>query len=207
MRRYYNQQVRAIIGVSVDSLPQSEATFASAVGPARAPSLLAGTLIWADFAARGNQWPVTDTANGDPRIALVSTLATGDTARFRARLARFDSLALAATEEPDNGLALLGIEAHLAVHDSAGAMRWFTHFTEQTWNQSPIMDQPASGFVFEGLLWPRLFLRGGDLAAGLGQRDVATRAYRAVVGYWAHGDADVQPFVQRARAALARLGS
>jgi hypothetical protein len=61
--------------------------------------------------------------------------------------------------------------------------------------------------MISSMLWGRTFLLTGDLAMAQHRPDVARRAYRRVVGLWAGGDAEVQPAVERARAALTRLGA
>jgi hypothetical protein len=79
-------------------------------------------------------------------------------------------------------------------------------FRDVTWAHSYVLGQVVAGFAFEGMLWPRTFLLLGDLAAPRGHREEAARAYRMFLGLWEHGDPEIQPQVQRAREALARLG-
>ena len=136
----------------------------------------------------------------------MSVLAVADSGRARQALARFDSMAVSQQDEPDNGMSLAGALGHLLVADTAGALARLRQFRDVTWFQSPVLDQVAAGFAFEGMLWPRTFLLLGDLAAARGQKEEATRAYRQFLGMWEHGDPEVQPQVQRAREALARLG-
>jgi TolB-like protein len=210
VKRYFQLEGRAFMGAPADSVIDAEAEFARnaipSAGVARTATTIAGTLVWYDPRLRGNRWPASDTASGDPRLKLMSMLATGDTARFRVALARYDSIGGTLTEEPDAGLALPGAYAHLAVGDTAGALVWLRRFRDQTWNRSAVLDQIAPGFGFQGLLWARTFQLMGDLTAATGQRDEARQAYRRLIGMWEHGDPDVQPAVARAREALSHLG-
>jgi len=210
VKRYFALQALAMIGLTSDSVFDAEQALARAVAGSGGPSAGAiateGSLVWIDPRVRGDRWGMTDTASGDPRIALVSVLATRDTVRFRRMLMHYDSIGLIAGEEPDNGLALAGAYGHLVIADTAGALRWLRTFRDSTWLRSTQLESMAQGFAFQGLLWPRTFLLLGDLAAATGQRDEAVQAYRRFVGMWDKGDPEVQPMVQRARAALARLG-
>jgi tetratricopeptide (TPR) repeat protein/TolB-like protein len=211
VRRYFALESRAVLGAPADSLYDAEQALVLRVGQghatARAASVLEGSLVWTDPRERGGRWPATDTASADPRLAMISLLATGDTSRFRRALTRYDSIAATLREEPDAGFALAGAYGHLALGDTTGALRWLRIFRDETWPHSSMLDQIAAGFTFQCMLWPRTFLLLGDLAAATGQRQEAARAYRMFIGMWEHGDPDVQPVVQRARDALARLGN
>ncbi|NOT07099.1 MAG: hypothetical protein HOP28_02745, partial [Gemmatimonadales bacterium] len=210
-RRYFTLQVRAILGVPSDGiLPLEDSLARSVVGlqdAKRAAVTLAGSLLFLEPGLRGGRWPVADTASTDPRIALVSHLARSDRARVRSALAGYDSAAAERQNEPDGGLALVGALVHLAVGDSIGALRLLRRFHDGSWALSPIGDQPATGFGFEAMLWPRMFLLLGDLEAAAGRKDQAAHAYRMFIGFWQHADPELQPIVQRAREALTRLGS
>ena len=106
----------------------------------------------------------------------------------------------------DNGFALGGAYAHLAVADTAGALRLLKTFRDSTWVKTPMMDQLGPGFSFSGMLWARTFLLLGDLSAATGQRADAIGAYRRFVQMWQGADLELQPLVARARAAIASLG-
>ena len=137
----------------------------------------------------------------------MSVVASGDAARLHAALARYDSAAASLAEEPDNGIALVGAYAHLAVADTAGALAHLRRFRQSTWARQPMLVTLGSGIAFAGMLWPRMLLLEGDLAAATGSRDEARDAYQLFIGAWQNGDAVIQPLVQHARDALARLGS
>ncbi len=210
VNRYFELQARATMGAPTDSLFEVEAVFARNLaqgqGAARAAQLIAPTLAWVDPKIRGNRWPVTDTASPDPRLKLVSVLATGDTARFRRALLHFDSIAVMTRDGADNGFALAGAFAHLAVADTAGALRLLRDFQSTTWMKTPMLDPIGPGFTFSGMLWARTFLLLGDLEAGTGHRAEAIAAYRRFVRMWDEADPELQPQVSRARAAIANLG-
>ncbi len=210
VKAYFGAQAVAFLGAPSDSLYDIERALVAPVsagqGAARAAALAMPTLVWTDPRARPS-WPVTDTTSGDPRLRLVSVLATGDTVRFRRELARFDSIAGARVDEPDQGYALAGALAHLAVADTAGALAHLRRFRDVTLAHTPALDQLGPGFTFAGMLWPRSMLLLADLAAATGRGEEAAAAYRGFIAAWERGDPSVQPIVSRARAALARLGS
>src|SRR5262249_20867321 len=107
---------------------------------------------------------------------------------------------------PDMGVTLLSANAHLLLGDSAVALQRLERFRDTTWARTPILAQ-VSGFTFSGFVWARSFLLLGDLAAARGQRAEAADAYRRFIGMWQPADPEAQPIVERARAALARLGN
>jgi len=206
---YFRAQVRAFVGLPADSVVEAEqavvAGLGSMPGAPRAAGVLAATLTWVDPATRGGRWPASDTASSDPRLAMMSALATKDSMRIQRALARFDSIAASLTEEADNGLALAGAYGHLAVNDTLGALIHLRRFQAVTWLKTPILEQISSGFTFSGMLWPRTFLLLADLEAASGNRPAAVRAYQSFVGMWQSGDPEVQPMVRRAREAITRL--
>lgn len=210
VKRYFALQFRSFTGLQADSLLEAEKKFSegavSGQGAGRAANLTGATIAFVDPRTRGGRWPALDTASTDPRIAMMSVLAAGDSARSRRALIRFDSIAVSLQDEPDNGMALSGAFGHLLMADTAGALARLRLFRDVTWPHSYVLDQVTAGFAFEGMLWPRTFLLLGDLAAARGHRDEAAQAYRVFLGMWEHGDPEVQPQVQRAREALARLG-
>jgi len=210
VKRYFALQLRSFIGLQADSLLDAEKRLSDAVvgtqGIARATIVTSSTIVFVDPRTREGRWPALDSASSDPRVVLMSVLAVADSGRARQALARFDSMAVTQQDEPDNGMAMVGALGHLLVADTAGALARLRHFRDVTWFQSPALDQVVAGFAFEGMLWPRTFLLLGDLAAARGQKEEAARAYRQFLGMWEHGDPEVQPQVQRAREALARLG-
>lgn len=210
VRSYYRLQADAMLGLTGDSLFDAEALFAKNLVPSqgatRTAQLITGTLVWVDPKVRGRRWPVTDTASSDPRVRLMSVLASGDTASLRRALSHFDSIAVLVQDGADNGFALAGAQAHLAVADTAGALRLLRNFQSATWLKTPILDNLGAGFAFSGMLWPRTFLLLGDLEAATGQRASALVAYRRFVRLWQGADPEFQPEVARARAAISSLG-
>ena len=56
------------------------------------------------------------------------------------------------------------------------------------------------------LLVPRMMLLRADLAAALGFHDEARTWYARMTDLWAHADPELQPTVDRMRAALKSLG-
>jgi TolB-like protein len=208
--RYFRLQADAVLGLTSDSLFDAEAAFAKNLTPSqgvtRVAQLITGTVIWVDPKVRGRRWPVTDTSSSDPRLRLLSVLASGDTAAFRRALLRFDSLAVLVQDGADNGFALTGAYGHLAVADTVGALRLLRNFQSTTWPKTPILDNLGAGFTFSGMLWARTFLLLGDLETATGQPPAALAAYRRFVRLWQGADPEFQPDVARARAAISSLG-
>ncbi len=212
MERYFQAQARALPGLPVDSLFSVEQSFVRYMTPrgsaSRALELLLPTLAWVDFQSRGAEWPAgLDTMGTDPRLRLVAVVATGDTARARRALVRYDSTTNAEADEPDYGFTLLSANTHLLLGDSASALLRLRRFRDLTWRRTPMAVRMATGWSYSGLIWARSFLLLGDLAAAQGQRAEAADAYRRFVGMWQHADPEALPLVQRARDALARLGN
>jgi eukaryotic-like serine/threonine-protein kinase len=210
VKRYFRLQLRSFAGLQPDSLFEAEKSFSDMVagtqGASRAAGITAATILFVDPRTRAGRWPVMDTSSNDPRIALMSVIALGDSARSRRALAKFDSVATSFQDEPDNGMALVGAYGHLMVSDTAGALAILRRFRDVTWFPSSALDQVGPGFTFQGMLWPRALLLLADLAAARGHKTEAAQAYRLFIGMWDRGDSEVQPIVGRARQALAGLG-
>jgi len=73
-------------------------------------------------------------------------------------------------------------------------------------------DREAVGLLvndFPGIspTWVRGVFDAGSIAERLGDREAATRCYRFVAQVWRNADPELQPYVARARAALARLSA
>jgi tetratricopeptide (TPR) repeat protein/TolB-like protein len=154
--------------------------------------------------------PALDTAAHHPLKRYQAWAALGETARARVALSEFDQTLLARhPNTPDDGGWLFNAESHLELGDSAIALQRMQEFARR-WpagisNSAYILETR----YFQSTtprLWGRAWLLYGDLAMARNQDAEARRAYRMVVGLWEHGDPVVQPFVTRARAALAQLG-
>ena len=108
---------------------------------------------------------------------------------------------------PDDGGWMFLAESHLELGDSATALERLLEW-ERRWvflaRESYIMEQVSPQRTSSRLIG-RTWLLYGDLAMAAGRRAEAKRAYGMVAGLWAHADAPLQPAVQRATAALARL--
>lgn len=203
--------IRLLAGVMTDSTERIVREFTA--GPARAqgagPADIYGTLaMWGvRFVKTWRDVPMLDTAARDPRLRVAAFTLLGDTARLRAALVALDSFILNVPPEmPENGALLAGAEGYLALGDSATALARLLEFNRRFPYLQP-QERPVGGFVFGSFLWGRTFLLLGDVAAAMGRRAEAVDAYNRAAGIWLSGDAEVQPFVQRARAAAARLAN
>jgi tetratricopeptide (TPR) repeat protein/TolB-like protein len=208
---YFVSATHALLGIPDDSLVPREQAFLTMMsqspgGGDRALTLMTASLAYALRSRGPSQWPDLDTAQADPRLSMVASLARGDSARFRRVLLAYDSTLQANRDEPDGGGAVAAAEAFLVIGDTARALTRLRTFRDVSSRVTPMGEAVAQGFTVAGLLWPRTFLLLGDLAAAQGQRAEAAEAYRRFLGMWEHGESVVQPMVARARQALAALG-
>ena len=150
---------------------------------------------------------VLDAPSLDPIRVCYAGLDRGDTASARRALARFDAIQRRLdADAPDNGGWLLSSEAHLALGDSAGALRQMREWADRLPRFVPRDGAIVGIGAYAGsFMWGRALLLYGDLLAASGDRAAARPQYQALIGLWAGGDPEVQPFVTRARAALARM--
>jgi len=167
---------------------------------------IAPALVWTARQRRTDQWPLTDSASSDPALRLAAAYASGDTARLRAATTAFDEALPGLTAQGTSPAALiLSAEAHLALADTNLASQRMARF-EELWASAPLTELTQFP-VYSGSHWARAFLLSADLAAARGQRDIAIRGYRRVVGLWEGADPEFQPAVARARQALVTLGA
>ncbi len=126
-------------------------------------------------------------------------LASGDTAGARGLLPGMDrQLELGAPSHPWLGIEHVFVaESYLEIGDSVAALERLRDFARKF---------PRSTLtVAHAYYIPRFWVRYGDLAYALHQRDDAIRAYRFISELWADADSLYQPTVQRARTRLAEL--
>ncbi len=126
-------------------------------------------------------------------------LVSGDTAGARELLKGMDrQLLLGAPSYPYLGAQHTFVaESYLEVGDSAAALERLRDFARKFPHSTLSMTQ--TWYI------PRFWIRFGDLAYALHQREDAIRAYRFISELWANADSLYQPTVQRARARLAEL--
>jgi hypothetical protein len=197
-----------LLGVLPRGFDSLEAAIAARLtGPQREDFLQLSTLAGYHLRRTG---PALDTAARHPLKRFQALLARGDTVRARAALAEFDRELLARHPASfDDGGWLFDAESHLEVGDSATALARMVEW-ERRWvflsRESMILEQ----YYWQrstARLFGRTWLLYGDLAMAAGRRNEARRAYLMVAGLWANGEPLVQPALQRARSALARLAS
>jgi len=176
--------------------------------------LLADTaprLLWW-VAARPGQPVRRDSLDRPPLQLLQVRLASGNTTAARELLREWDyQLYLGEPGTPmltDDHLWVA--ESYLELGDSATALARLRDYAAKLPRgqlmrlpgsavNTPPMALPAFYFL------PRFWLRYGDLAYAMHQRDEAIRAYRFIEGLWADADPVFQPTVQRVRTRLAEL--
>jgi len=157
------------------------------------------TLLVADTVDRP-PWGLRDLRMAShPYQVFQVRLASGDTAGARELLRRADyQLLLGAPSHPWLSVDHLFVaESYLELGDSAAALERLRDYARKF---------PRSlHFPLQLPFLPRFWIRYGDLAYAMHQRDEAIRAYRFISELWADADPLFQPTVQRARTRLAEL--
>lgn len=144
----------------------------------------------------------------DPGMRLVASLLSGDTAAARPILTELDSAAMATPVERGDALAaLFAAVAWLQLGDTSTVMARLGQFIQRLRYTQLLAPVGTDGALVAGGLLPRGWLLVGDLAAATANADLARSAYRRVLSLWAESDPELQPVLNRVRAALARLGS
>jgi tetratricopeptide (TPR) repeat protein/TolB-like protein len=211
IQRYQRYAVRsAVSGVPHDSLVAAEReTFDQSVarGASFATRSIAGSLMYSLRAPR-TQWPAIDTTLRDVRLRPAIALSRGDTAGVRAAAQALDSLAaaLASAGVADSGFSVVAAEAYLAVRDTAAALRSTRVALDRSSASTPYFPQSSPGMASVYFV-PRAMLLRADLAAATGQREEARTWYRRFIDVWSTAVPEFQPLVERARKALAALGT
>lgn len=155
--------------------------------------------------------PASDTAHPDPIYRFQAWFTLGDTTRARLALAESDKeLDARPREARDDGAWAFNGESHVLLADSAAALSRLRDFVERwprVFDTSVPVLMSERGFPMNNFQrgMGRVWLLYADLAAAAGSKDEARQAYQFVVDLWKNGDAPVQPFVARARAALNTL--
>lgn len=167
------------------------------------------------------------------RLVAMPWWAANDTAGLAVVVGRFDSLAAASPEESLGrvwaGYGTQAGRAYLALArgDSAEALERFMALPDTACFCSIIPDrimtarllaadgqlEQAAAVLERAWPWrildalePLWHLERARLAERMGERDVATAAYRFVVDVWRNADPELDAYVAEARAALERLG-
>lgn len=70
---------------------------------------------------------------------------------------------------------------------------------------APLLDEPPNDYFYHTAVEVLWALERGRVNERLGERDKAVESYGFVVARWRHADPELQPYVEEARAGLARL--
>jgi tetratricopeptide (TPR) repeat protein/TolB-like protein len=221
----YTDMIRRWLGLGPDSLLPFEADSGrggfrfrpEALGPDGRPNALGNsrlamarlyysvvgfhdrrTLLVADTVDRP-PWEIVAGLPLHPIQVFQVRLTSGDTAGARELLRRADyQLMLGAPHHPFMGLRHVFVaESYLELGDSAAALERLRDYARR-------FPRSSIGYTHVPDV-PRIWIRYGDLAYALHQRDDAIRAYRFITELWADADPLFQPTVQRARTRLAEL--
>ena len=159
------------------------------------------------FRAPRTSWP------SDLRFATglhyqpARALMLGDSALLRVAAQRLDSSAHSrvAMGWPDDGHAMIGAEAFLALRDSANALRLYRFAVDSAIALIPIM---RGGFGHShAAWWTRAMRVRAELAAAMGHPDEARLWYDRVLAFYAEADPEFQPDIERLRASRRALGA
>jgi tetratricopeptide (TPR) repeat protein len=173
-------------------------------------TFLSLTVPWTMGLERPAALQALDTTSSDPRLLVVAYAARRDTAALRRALASLDSINLATPREVPTAVGFqFAAEGYLLLGDTATAYARLQGFDARFPFLSPLAPyNSAFGNLTANIeTWGRTWLRLADLAAARGDRATAVHNYQRVIGLWQGADPAFQPAVQRARAALARLGN
>lgn len=209
---YQRRAIRAALGGPVhDSLAAQEAELFARVrgtrGSAVAMANVQATLLFALRMPRA-AWPVLDTTARDPKFGPVIALSRGDTAALRRAADTLEARlrAIVAAGSADTVYAVIAGDAFLALHDTSAALRVVRFATDSAAPLASYFPLNSQGFTAASFA-PRLMLLRADLAAARGHRDEARAWYDRFLDIWSTAVPELQPVVERARLARARLGT
>jgi len=207
---YQRHAMRAAIGAPPsDSLLLLERAVFDQVKAARGVAAATTRTVSLALALRvpRERWPDLDTTSADPKLGPASALASGDTVRLRRAAGRLDSLlrVIVAAGESDTNYAVIAADAYLALSDSAAALRVVRFSLDTAAATAAYFPATGSGQA-PSVYAPRLMLLRADLARAQGFRHEARLWYDRFIQAWSTAVPELQPVVERARAARAALG-
>ena len=167
---------------------------------------LAASLFY-DLRAPRAAWPRLGDNLPDGRFELARAVARGDTAALRLSTVYFDSLAHRNVTMGWGELGWMSIaaEGYLALHDSATALRTARFYVDSAMPSIPLTQGAGVGGMAMAPVWWRMMRLRADLAAAAGSTAEARYWYDRVIDLWSTADAELQPEVERLRAARAAL--
>ncbi len=208
---YVAQIPRVLLGVPGPDVGKLELARYAAMRDTACDSLcrinrLFPTLVYALRLPR-TTWPAFPSRIDDDRLGVAYALSRGDTTHLRMRAWEHDSLARRNVSMgwPDFQWSVVATEGYLALHDSAAALRSARFYVDTAMVVSPLIDNASFG-ISTASMWVRMMLLRADLAAAAGYKDEARKWYDRVLDLWANADPELQPEMNRIRAAVAALG-
>ena len=184
----------------------SDSICAAGLPRCRTTALLS-TLAYALRAPR-TWWPPSKVESLGFRFGPSRAMAIGDTTDLRRALIELDLTAHERFNGNTDGQAtsVIGVDAALALHDSVKALSLARFFVDSV---LPSIDLETVGIASVAgwtlLLAPRMMLQRADLAAAMGFKQEARVWYSKVLELWVMPDAELQPTIERVRAAAAKL--
>lgn len=208
---YRRAAIRGMIFGLTDSVAVAERAYFDMVaargGTAAATRQIAGSLSSVPRVPR-SPWPALDTSVTDVRAAPAIALMLRDTTKLRRAARSLDSIVATtlAAQGADSGFFLMAAEAYLALPDSTAALRVLRLGLDSAIMVTPLVVnlQGERSTIFD---LPREILLRADLAAAAGQKAEARLWYQRFVDLWSKAAPELQPTVERARQAMAALGT
>ena len=212
--RYQRHVGRALLGFPMEGMARDEAAFMSSI-PLDACdadcrfTLMMPTLAYALHEPTGDWSQLTSRRHTLDYFDPARALALHDTAELRRvvqKMERESQVALA-VGGPEFRSAL-ATDAYLILGDSTSALRMARFATDSSMVRMGLATTVVAGIVptYGSPVWPRMMLKRADLAAARGFRDEAREWYTKVLSLWENADPEMQPFVARIRASLAKVG-
>lgn len=211
---YQHQVGLAMLGLPRPEMARAESAFYASM---REPSCdracrfsrLNATLAYSLHVPVG-PWPALDSASqADGRLWPAAALLAHDTAQLRRAAQSHETQARenVAQSMAEAGWSMIAADAYLQLRDSAAALRATRFFVDTAMLFMPVIGGSAAGIVGTGgtVLWPRAMLLRADLAKAMGEKAEARFWYLRVLDLWANADPELQPTMERIRAALAVL--
>ena len=154
--------------------------------------------------------PGLDSARqGDGRLSSFVGLVNGDTALIRHGAVNMEQSAREniSLYLPEFGWSIISAQGYLAVKDTASALRVVRFFVDTAMAFTPMSQNVVTGVVTIGAssLWPRAMLLRADLAMAKGLKGEARIWYLRVLDLWANADKELQPTIDRIKAALVKI--
>jgi hypothetical protein len=203
----------ALLGLPSSNLARAESTFYASMKDSACDitcrfTPLKGSLAYSLHVPLIPRSALDSASNYDGRVWPAAALAARDTAMLRKAALNNERNARENVEQSlsEFGWSIIAADAYLQLRDTANALRMARFFVDSAMPVMPVTSNASNGIVGSGAaLWPRAMLMRADLAKATGNKAEARFWYLRVLDLWAKADAELQPTIERIRAALVAL--